>query len=104
MTTIRLSYDFPEKDKAKMKEVYDKVLASLMPDGKVCKTMLAHIARGIAGHFEDKDWLVGMGERNGGKGVLVGACEIVFENYCVSLNSDSFLMERNSDGDQAKKL
>ena len=90
MTTIRLSYDFPERNDAKMKEVREKLLDTIMPDKAVCKTMLAHIARALAGHFEDKDWLVGMGERNSGKGVLVGACENAFENYCISLISDSF--------------
>lgn len=104
LTTIRLSFAFPQRDEQMMQEVRERVLASIFPDPNVRETFLAHIARAIAGHFEDKDWCVGIGERNSGKGVLVGLNENGFEDYCITLNSDSFLLERMGDGDQAKKL
>lgn len=103
-TTIRLSYEFPARDEAKIAEVRQRLFGSIMLNDEMTETYLAHIARGIAGYYEDKDWCVGIGERNSGKGVCVGLNENTFEGYCATLNSDSFLMERNSDGDAAKKL
>lgn len=104
LTTIRMPYAFPEADDDQIAAFKSKILDSIFASDAVINTYLAHISRAVAGHFEDKHWVVGMGERNSGKGVLVTLNECVFQNYCITLNSDSFLLERNGDGDQAKKL
>ena len=80
LTTIRLSYSFPERDENMINEVRENVLNSIFPNPDVRDTFMAHIARGVAGDYEGKDWCVGIGERNSGKGVLVGLNEIHLKN------------------------
>ena len=67
------------------------------------KTWLNYIARGLAGHIEDKNWGVGIGERDCGKGVLVGMLENCFGEYCRSTNSENFLFKKGQT-DSAKSL
>jgi hypothetical protein len=64
---------------------------------------LNYIARGVAGHIEDKNWGVGIGERDCGKGVLVGLLESCFQEYCRATNSENFLYKNNGT-DSAKSL
>lgn len=104
LTTIRLTYDFPERNNDMIAKLYKNILTTIFSSQSEMGSFLEHIARGIAGQYEDKDWVVGMGERNAGKGIIVLLLEIVFQAYCITLNSESFLLERCSDGDQAKKL
>ena len=67
------------------------------------KCWLNYIARGLAGHIEDKNWGVGIGERDCGKGVLVGMLENCFGEYCRSTNSENFLFKKGQ-SDSAKAL
>jgi hypothetical protein len=61
-------------------------------------------ARGVAGHYEDKDWGRYMGNRNSGKGVFGEIAQNALEKYCTTIDAGHFLAERNTaDGDQAKK-
>jgi hypothetical protein len=104
ITTIRLTRNFPVRDEAKMAEVRAKVLGTIFGSDEDVQCFLAHIARGMAGEYEDKNWVVCQGERNCGKGVCTHLNEKAWEAYTVTLNSDSFMMERMGGGDEAKKL
>jgi hypothetical protein len=105
MTTVRIDRVFPVRDPAKMAEVREKVLKSILGTDEAVECYLAHVARAMAGMFEDKHWVVLQGERNSGK----GTCETLNRSawtsqYVSTLNSDSFLMQSITGGDEAKKL
>lgn len=103
-TTIKINRDYEEPTEENVKAVYDKILNPIFNNDKELMTCwLNYIARGLAGHIEDKNWGVGIGERDCGKGVLVGMLENCFGEYCRSTNSENFLFKNNG-GDSAKAL
>jgi hypothetical protein len=102
-TTLRIERDFPDRDslKEKMQWVEEKVLEPILPNKERREYFLQSSARGLAGHIEDKEWTTCLGERNGGKGVIVGCFEEAFEGYIGQFNADAFLYKTNV-GDAAK--
>ena len=60
-------------------------------------------ARIMAGHVEDKDWLVLTGPRNCGKGVIIDLTIGTFAKYVGSTNAENFAVKR-TDGDSQKAL
>ena len=63
---------------------------------------LYRISRIMAGHIEDKKWVLLEGLRNSGKGVLTLLLENAFERYVKITNSGNFIFKENST-DEAKK-
>lgn len=63
---------------------------------------LHRIARIMAGHIEDKKWLLLEGLRNSGKGVLTLLLENAFQRYVKVTNSGNFIYKQSST-DEAKK-
>ena len=103
-TTIKINRDFKKPTDEDVKAVYDKILNPIFNNDKeLMNCWLNYIARGLAGHVEDKNWAVAIGERDCGKGVLVGLLEYCFGEYCRSTNSENFLFKSNG-GDSAKAL
>ena len=60
-------------------------------------------ARIMAGHVEDKDWLVLTGPRNCGKGVIIDLTIGTFAKHVGSTNAENFAVKR-TDGDNQKAL
>lgn len=104
MTDRRIPRPFPERDEAKMAEVRDRVLMTIFANRMDVKCYLEHVARAMAGELEDKHWVILLGFRSCGKGVLSGLNENAWSKYVTSVSSESFLMQRSSDGDEYKKL
>lgn len=103
-TTIKINRDFKMPDYKVVNEVYDRILNPIFNNDKeLMDCWLNYIARGLAGHIEDKNWGVGIGERDCGKGVLVGMLENCFGEYCRSTNSENFLFKKGQ-SDSAKAL
>jgi hypothetical protein len=102
MSPIKIHREFPAKDPAKMREVYDKVLLSTLGDPDVVETYLQAIARATAGEYVDKQWMVMMGERDCGKGVLQLLNEQAWQGYVNTINANSFMMQQFSSADAAK--
>ena len=103
-TTIKINRDYAEPTRENINAVYDKILNPIFNNDKaLMECWLNYIARGLAGHIEDKNWGVGIGERDCGKGVLVGMLENCFGEYCRSTNSENFLFKNNG-ADSAKAL
>ncbi len=102
-TTIKINRDF-ETAKPECKQViWDKVLLPIFnKDLEMIECWLNYMARGLYGHIEDKNWAVGMGERNCGKGVLVSCLENTFKKYIHTTNSENFCYKNQSGGDSAK--
>lgn len=103
-TTIKINRDFNEAKPEYIEEVYKRILNPIFNNNKeLMNCWLNYIARGVAGHIEDKNWGVGIGERDCGKGVLVGLLESCFGEYCRATNSENFLYKNNGT-DSAKSL
>jgi len=86
-----------------MRKVREEVLLSTFGDEEKADNYLQHIARAMAGHVMDKAWLLCIGERDCGKGVLCTLLETTFGRYVMTMNSDNFLMERDATGGDADK-
>jgi hypothetical protein len=69
---------------------------------------LHFLSRGIAGHYEDKNWVEYIGNRNCGKGVQYDILSNAFENYVSTFELGNMLYNRNTAGsenvDCSKKL
>ena len=103
-TCIKINRDYETASETDIQAVYEKILNPIFNnDTDLMNCWLNYIARGLAGHIEDKNWGVGMGERDCGKGVLVGLLENCFGEYCRSTNSENFLYKHNG-ADSAKAL
>lgn len=103
-TTIKINRDYEEPTEENIKLVYEKIFNPIFNNDKeLMECWINYIARGLAGHIEDKNWGVGIGERDCGKGVLGGMLENCFGEYCRATNSENFLFKNNG-GDSAKAL
>ncbi len=103
-TTIKINREYKPADPEVIQQVYDKILNPIFNNDKdLMNTWLNFTARGLAGHIEDKNWGVGFGERDCGKGVVVGMLENCFGEYCRSTNSENFLFKKGQT-DSAKSL
>ena len=103
-TTIKINRDYKEATPEMIQAVYDRILNPIFNNNNELRdTWLNYIVRGVAGHIEDKNWGVGIGERDCGKGVLVGLLENCFTDYCRATNSENFLFKAGQ-ADSAKAL
>ena len=102
-TTIKINRDFQMADKKVKKQVYERVICPIFNnDMEMAKTWLNYVARGLAGHIEDKNWAVSMGERNSGKGVIAGCIENAFGKYVMTTNGENLMYKNGNSGDAAK--
>ena len=89
-----------EEKEEVMKRIFNPIFAN---DQVMIKCWLNTFARAMAGHIEDKNWVVNMGERNCGKSVLVGMMECAFGQYVRTTNGENFIF-KNSNGESSKAL
>jgi len=104
ITPIKINRDYIKGEEKYIKIIYDKILNPIFNNNdKLIKYFLNIMARAMAGHTTDKNWIVGLGFRNCGKGVLVNLFENCFEEYIMTTNSNNFIV-KNNNGDEAKNL
>lgn len=101
-TPVRIERPFPARDPAAVDRVRRDILQTIFPDPGRRSFFLGWCARCLAGHVEDKEWMICLGERNAGKGVLVYCFKAAFGEYVGTFNSESFLYRTNL-GDAAKE-
>ena len=114
LTPIRLNKNFPTKinnlndqspnntyDQETEKRVHE-VLISFLSTKETKQTFLHHIARGIAGCYEDKNWVVMCGPRNCGKGVATEAIGAAFGEYVGYLDANNLLYKKSVGSDEAR--
>ena len=102
----KISYDFPDRDEDKIKEVYDRIINPIFTDEEQRKSFLTCVSRGIAGHYKDKDWMLASGVRNSGKSLLADLMKNTFECF-VNLFSCECLIKKkqsNNNSDPFSKL
>ena len=103
-TAVKINNDYTPSTEENRQAVYDKILNPIFANNfEMRDSWLNTTARALAGDIEDKNWVVCMGERDCGKGVLVGMLEKCFGNYCRATNGENFVF-KNTIGDSAKSL
>jgi hypothetical protein len=103
-TAVKINKDYKESTDEEKKEVMDKIFLPIFGQNiELMNSWLNSFCRGLAGHIEDKNWIACMGERDCGKGVLVGLTESAFGDYVRTTNGENFLFKNNS-GESSKAL
>ena len=103
----RINRAFPKvRDEAKIARVnrlifQDPFLESEQELGVYYKKV---ISRAVAGYFEDKTFIIGVGTPNSGKGVLTTALQQTFGEYIGDFQADSFKINKFGSQDAAKEL
>jgi hypothetical protein len=105
LTTMRIPFDYNDDvSQEDMDEVqrclFDPIFTE---DAAQQKFFLERQARVMAGHVEDKYWMVMLGNRNCGKSVLVTLNTQSFPGYAVTTEANHFLAKKGS-GDSARDL
>ena len=105
MTTIRINRDFDDDaTQEEIEELYDRVLNPIFADNEeILKYFLDQMSRVMAGHVEDKQWFVMIGERNCGKGVLTMLFQHCFQEYVQTTAANNFIAKRGSSDDAFDK-
>lgn len=99
MTPIRIHRKAPKDvDKEIMNYVIDVINSIFEKEinekhilSPTSKNFIQHIGRAIAGNIEDKDWLIGLGLRDSGKGIITTICRYAFEKYCSEVDANNFI-------------
>ena len=71
--------------------------------GNKTDTALHFLSRGIAGHYEDKNWATYLGNRDCGKGVLYDALYGSFENYVSTFELSNIQYQRQTNTDETSR-
>jgi len=103
-------------DYSKIIEIYERVIYPIFNVSKDdkgdviqnyyyknMKYILHKLSRMIAGHIEDKDFILFLGERNSGKGVLEGIFKETFDKYINSFDTSNLIQKPISAGESSKE-
>jgi hypothetical protein len=103
-STIKINRKFPDFTKLEQqkKEIFERILNPIFPIQEQRDLFLYILARIIAGHIEDKFWIIIEGLRNSGKGLLEILLELVFGPYVKPTEGNYFLTSNNTSNDVAK--
>lgn len=103
MAVIRIKRNMPRDTTSKRGEVI-KLLNSIFErnteiNDELCleaKNMIQYFSRALAGHLEDKNWLVGLGLRDCGKGILTLLTRASFDGYVTEVDANNFINKSKS--------
>jgi len=111
-TKILIENDLNIKsNKTVRKEIYNKILYPLFgvddlkkdkDNNQYLEYFLYKLSRAVAGHIEDKNWILMKGQRNSGKGVIGDLLKNCFGKYIKATNSGNFTLKNYSNNDEAK--
>jgi hypothetical protein len=111
-TKILIENDLNIKsNKSVRKDIYNKILYPLFGVDDLNKDkdnkqyldyFLYKLSRAVAGHIEDKNWILMKGQRNSGKGVIGDLLKNCFGKYIKTTNSGNFTLKNYSNNDEAK--
>lgn len=68
------------------------------------KYLINWLSRGLAGHYEEKTWGVGLGNRDCGKGVITDLCLSSLGGYASDFTADQLIVSRSGNSDISKKM
>jgi len=118
--TTRLNNRVYTTDKSKYNDIFTKILYptfNIKFDEKgviqdyinlqrlqYMKFILHKLARMTAGHIESKEWMMLLGDRNSGKGIITLLFELGFTSYITSTLSANFVATKKMGGTDTSKL
>lgn len=103
MTMIRINRKYPNNTDEPTKEELMKLLNTIFENEQQTINMLQHGARGMAGCIEDKDFVIGRGLRDCGKGILTQLFTQSFGGYATEANANNLILtKRIGQSDEAK--
>ena len=95
-TRFKLSYDYEDPKEEDVKELYDILFDPVFNKNETIQHLFNnYVGRSIAGCYEDKDWMIGLGERDSGKGSYMEICKYTFEDYVKFTNAENFKYKEN---------
>lgn len=100
---INQDYDPSMRNENDINELYEKILNKMFVNVEHRTYFIEWLARGIAGEYQDKTWMVALGKRNSGKGVINDLLRNTFGKYVVNFNADELLVTQSTNSDLAKK-
>jgi hypothetical protein len=103
-TCVKINKEYKPSSNELKKEVMERIFNPIFAnDTEMMNSWLNTFSRALAGHIEDKNWVVNMGERNCGKSVIVGMLECAFGGYVRTTNGENFIF-KNTIGESSKAL
>lgn len=118
--TTKLNTRIYTNDKSRYNDIFEKILyptfnikydenGVINDDNNLqrlqyMKFILHKLARMTAGHIESKEWMMLLGDRNSGKGIITLLFELGFTSYITSTNSSNFVATKKFGGTDASKL
>ena len=103
-TCVKINKEYKPSDNQLKQEVMERIFNPIFAnDTEMMNSWLNTFSRALAGHIEDKNWVVNMGERNCGKSVIVGMLECAFGGYVRTTNGENFVF-KNTIGESSKSL
>jgi hypothetical protein len=108
-TYVKIDRDYNCKSNKKVRdEIYSKILNPIFTIKKndefrnqLLRYYLHRMSRIIAGHIEDKRWILFQGLRNSGKGMISDMLKNSFDGYVRTTNAENFISKKVS-GDASK--
>jgi hypothetical protein len=103
MTTIRIDRDYDTNiDKTIKKKLYGYI-SDIFDTEEEIQNFLRHGARALAGHIEDKRFILGTGLRNCGKGIITLLFGESFPKYVTEADANNFInVKRIGSTDESK--
>jgi len=104
-TLFKINRDFNEHPTTEATErLREMIFDPIFFDKPREELFMQFLSRSLAGMYQDKQWMVGLGERNSGKGALMTLTEGSFGQYVKATNSENLLVKQNGSSDVAKSL
>lgn len=102
---IRINRDYPVEPPSQdiLDQVQHRIWDAIFPEKELQNYFKYYLARALAGHVEEKQWAICLGQRNAGKGIIIGCMQNAFQGYIGTTNSENFMYQKESSSDQAKK-
>jgi hypothetical protein len=102
--TYKIDRNFPKFNKNDYKDLMNRVIIPIYPNGAE-RHYNAHIkARALAGCYEDKVWYGYSGSRNSGKGVETSQLKSSFGEYVKEFNAKCLILNKFGNPEPAKAL
>ena len=93
---------FSNPDKKVIEQIKKDIFENLFGEDTI--RSLNFLSRGIAGHFEDKNWATYLGNRDCGKGVLYDILKYGFGDYVQTFELDNIMYQRNTNTQEASRM
>ena len=86
------------------KRIFERLYDKQFTDNQKKLYFIEKIARGIAGEYKDREFVLGIGETSAGKGKQTAILQNSFGGYVADFNGEELLVKKNSNSDTARDL